>query len=103
MVRSIVFACTQLSTVKLSTKFKSSKKHAGSDNFAAIQVAVYVLQFLQKVPWLAKDIVWLVVEADSCVLQSTKVCCCFIVSYRGFQLDTTVICSSIGERAKLAD
>lgn len=62
------------------TRF-AGRQSAAAGNVAAIQVAVSVLQFLQQVPWLAKDLVWMVVEADCGALHTTKVTHCCTLAY----------------------
>ena len=42
-------------------------------DYTAIQVAMAVLQYLQNVPWLAKDIVWIIPDVSCCALQVTRV------------------------------
>ncbi|KAA6418424.1 MAG: hypothetical protein FRX49_11584, partial [Trebouxia sp. A1-2] len=41
-------------------------------DYTAIQVAAAVLQYLQHVPWLAKDIVWIIPDVSCGALQMTR-------------------------------
>ena len=52
-------------------------KQGQAGDVAAVQVAISVLQFLQEVPWLAKDIVWVLIDTSCATLHPTKVrrCC----------------------------
>lgn len=62
--------CVQILLFDLSIFYTAGNLAA---DYTAIQVAAAVLQYLQHVPWLAKDIVWIIPDVSCGALQMTRV------------------------------